>query len=175
MNRFYKKINLNFLDVDYSKFKGDKFREYETSSLCYYYINDKESLKKILPKQIFNLPCQFKFVELTESKIVPPHRDYDLYTSINFYFNPGTAITLWYTEKANTTEITNHNERSRVYNIKDLNLVDRFVALKNDVFVFNNSEIHAVDKRNNSLRQFIQIQYNNSFDEVVESISFNYK
>jgi len=157
MNKFYTKLDISFQDYDYSSFKGDLYRKYDGGVLAYYTIKNELQLRSILP-EVLNKISFFDIclVEITGPSIMPPHKDYDLNSSINFYFKPAMAETLWYKEKQQAKENLSHEEKTRIYKKENLILDDRFIASVNDCFVFNNSEIHSVLQLNNSVRQFLQ-------------------
>lgn len=171
MNSFFTKLPVNVPDIDYSILKGKLYFQYKGSSLSYYYIDSVELLKSHLPESFFKIiPHTIKFVEITDNETVPPHKDYGVECSINFYFSPGNAEVSWYTAKNTAVEKVTSKERTRLYKKEDIVLSDKFVAEKNECYLFNNSQIHSVNKENNSIRQFIQIQYYQSYEIILKKL-----
>jgi len=172
MNKFYTKLNISFQDYDYSSFKGDLYHQYDGGVLAYYKIKNELQLRSMLPKVLNKISFFIiKLVEITGPTVIPPHKDYGLNASINFYFKPTIAETLWYDEKQQAKENLSHEEKTNIYKEKDLILVDRFIASVNDCFVFNNSQIHSVLQINNSVRQFLQFQYNIPYEQILEKLN----
>jgi hypothetical protein len=171
MNLFFTKLQADVPDVNHSEFKGKLYFQYKGSSLSYYYINSLDLLKSILPDNFFSIvPHTIRFVEITDNETVPPHKDYGVECSINFYFNPGTAEVSWYTAKDTAVEKVTTTQRTRLYNLDQIVLADKFVAEKNSCYLFNNSQIHSVSKQNDSIRQFIQIQYYQPYAKILEKL-----
>jgi hypothetical protein len=176
MNQFFTKLQSNVPDIDYSILKGKLYFQYKGSSLSYYYLDtdNKNLLKEVLPEIFFQIvPHTVKFVEITDNETVPPHIDYGVICSINFYFNPGDAEVNWYLPKESAVEKIKNTERTRLYKYEDIELSDTMHVRKNECYLFNNSRIHAVAKQNDSLRQFIQIQYYQPYEKILEKLGAN--
>lgn len=171
MNFFFTKLQATVPDIDYTILKGKLYFQYKGSSLSYYHIDNLDILKNSLPTSFFKImPHTIKFVEITSNETVPPHKDYGVECSVNFYFNPGAAEVSWYTAKDTAVEKITATERTRLFKKDSIILSDKFVAEKNECYLFNNSQIHSVNKENNSIRQFIQIQYYQPYETILEKI-----
>jgi hypothetical protein len=104
--------------------------------------------------------------------MILPHKDWGLSCCINYYFDPGNAITCWYNEKLTASPIINDEYKIYRYDPQDIVLVDKFIAEKNDCYLLNNSKIHSVMKSKNHNRQFIQIQYDTPYEIIKEKLKY---
>ncbi len=176
MNQFFTKLQSNAPDIDYSVLKGKPYFRYEKSSLSYYHLNSdyKDLLKQSLPESFFKIiPYTILYVEITDNETLPPHIDFGITCSINFYFNPGDAIVYWYVPNNEAKEKINSEKKTRLYKTEDITLSDILISEKNDCYLFNNSKIHSVAKKNDTLRQFIQIQYYQPYEKILEKLGAN--
>lgn len=170
MNSYYTKLQVDTPDIDFSSFKGKLYFQYKGSSLSYYHINAVQQLKTAFPESFFKESHTIMLVEISNNETIPPHKDYGIECSINFYFNPGNAKVFWYTAKDSASEKITNAERKRLYNKDDIILSDMFVPEKNECYLFNNSQIHSVNKENETLRQFLQIQYYQPYEKIYQKI-----
>jgi hypothetical protein len=173
MNQFFTKLEANVPNIDYSILKGELFYSYKENSLSYYYINDEQFVKDSLPKEFFNIEHTMLFLEITKKEIISPHVDYEIMCSINFYFNPDDSFVLWYLPKENSEPIKNDSNRYITYKHNDLILSDKFKPKKNECFLFNNSKIHSVIKKDTAIRQFIQIHYYEPYNVILQKLGAN--
>lgn len=174
MNSYFTLLPYKIENTDFTIFKGDLYFTYKEYGLSYFTVKNLESLRKLLPKQILSLSNHLiKFVEIEYNSNVPPHKDYGgLNSSINFYFNPGDAKIIWYTAKSFVQEEINDEKHTRLYNEEHLNVTETLVAEPNSFYLFNNSQIHSVHTKKNN-RQFIQIQFNDPYEKILDLINIS--
>lgn len=172
MNNFYTLLPFHCETTDFSIFKGDLFITYQDYGLSYYEINNIKLFESYLPSNILNIcPNLIKFVEVDTHSVVPPHIDYKWPNcSINFYFSPGDGEVIWYTAKNSNREQISDEQYTILFQEDELLIKERLLAEPNKFYLFNNSEIHSVHT-NTQIRQFIQIQFENSYSELLEIIN----
>lgn len=77
---------------------------------------------------------------------IPPHTDTSDKTVINTYIRPENCLTQFYsfkTDKPKTTQITNQTD-GFLFDEKDLNKTNSFIAKNNEVFVLDVTKPHSV-------------------------------
>lgn len=180
MTIYHKKINLNidYIDIDLNKLKGNKLVEY-SSSLGYFKILDHDYLNSIF-RDAFKIPPQEVFLMQANSKI-NPHRDYRTVSCMNFYVKPQGYATNFWIPKENARKIRglriDKSDKSKYeiielrYHRDDLILADTFTAQENEAYLLNTGEIHSVDgDKSTEPRIAIQFQWNMTIDELIAKL-----
>jgi hypothetical protein len=180
MTIYHKKINLNInhIDIDLNKLKGDKLVEY-SSNLGYFKILDNDYLDSIFI-DAFKIPPKEVFLMQANSQ-VSPHRDYRSVSCMNFYVKPQGYTTNFWIPKENARKIrglridksdkTKYEIIELRYHRDDLILADTFTAKENEAYLLNIGEIHSVDgAKSAEPRISIQFQWNMTIDELIEKL-----
>ena len=172
MNKFYTKLDITFPYFDYSLFKKNLYNQYDGTNLSYYFIENESQLRSMAPEILGKIgPFAIKLVELPGPAKIPPHKDYGLSAAINFYFKPGLTKTFWYNPNIDAHENISHESMTRMYDINDITLSDSFISSLNECYLLNSSEIHSVTKYDTGLRQFLQFQFDISYEEILNKLN----
>lgn len=178
MTTYFKKLELNSIQPpkNIDDIKGDlkfhygliKYFDIKDSN----YINELNSLFKIPPERIY----------LVEGHgIILPHRDNGQDSCINIYFITGNYRTAFWRPLPNAKPRTGRRydnktksyvEVSIGFFYEDLELTDSFISEQNEAYALNINEIHSVDESDSKdIRSFIQLQWNMSFGEMLDSLN----
>lgn len=172
MNKFYTKLDITFPCFDYSLLQKNLFNQYDGTNLSYFFVENESQLRSMLPEILKKIGLfAIKFVEVPGPGKIPPHKDYGLNASINFYFKPGFTKTFWYRPSIDANENLSHESMTRIYNLDDITFADSFIAYVNDCYLINNSEIHSVTKYDVGPRQFLQFQFDISYEEILNKLN----
>lgn len=165
----YKKIPLSFgselitldLKQDLRFSYGDTFFEYNVGRSC------QDMLELFLPKLDFKiLPDRVSITRITAPG-VGPHCD-TWPVSLNFYLSTGNGTLLCY-NMLNDEPV----DDSKVYNLSELELVEKVNIEQFDLILLNTHQVHSVDLPigNDDRYIFRFIWSHNTFDEVAEGIT----
>jgi len=174
MNNFFKKLDFKVRDFDWASIKGNLIAEYKyIPNLSYYNITNHQKVQELLPKKLFQIePYQLKFVEISGMGILPPHVDYDITCAFNYYFKPSNSIVKFYDRKANAQVISSDETKSHLFEYKDLEPKEKFIADIGDGYLINVSKVHSVVHFNKESRQFLQIQWETQdFESIANSLN----
>jgi hypothetical protein len=132
LNRYGVMINDHFIGVSY--FKVDP------------------KLKRELLQTFFHSEYRKYFVPslmVINNPIIPPHIDNDLNIVINYYIQPNDATTYFWKineEKNNITSYQVMNQQDgKLFQQEELDLLGKFKADKNDLWLLDVSKIHSVE------------------------------
>jgi hypothetical protein len=180
MTIYHKKINLNIdhIDIDLNKLKGDKLVEY-SNNIGYFKILDNDYLDSIFGDAFKISPLEVYLVQAKSQ--ITPHRDYRVVSCMNFYIKPQGYTTNFWIPKENARRVRglrmDNRDKSKYeivelsYHRDDLILVDTFTAKENEAYLLNIGEIHSVDgNKSTEPRILIQFQWNMSMDELIEKL-----
>lgn len=179
MKKFYSKLENNFINPknDWQKFKGETlYSQYISDSviLQYFSIHNEQEFINQYRQNIFSIkPSRVSFAIIRGKGMLLPHKDHGCQVSLNYYITADEDITNFYsTSNSNISGIKYPGKiQSNIFNEKDLIKEDSFIANSNDLFLLNVSEIHSVEKINNSPRMFITYSWDNvTYDELLIDI-----
>lgn len=179
MKKFYSKLENNFINPasDWHKFKGESlYSQYISGSviLQYFNIHNEQEFIKQHRQKIFSVnPSRVSFAIISGKGMLFPHKDHGCQVSLNYYITANEDITNFYNiNNSNASGIKYPGKiESNIFNEKDLKKEDNFIANSNDLFLLNVTEIHSVEKINNSPRMFIAYSWDNiTYDELLIDI-----
>jgi hypothetical protein len=177
---YFKKLNFTLPNLDISRIKGDYIEGYGPTFKLYD-IKDIEYFDNLIASKIkFHIPPVVKcFVEISDGG-TNAHIDHHS-VSLNYYVDPATGLTLFWTPKAGVNSQVVHQilddgtlqeNTVRSWEFEDLNFASSFMAKSHEAFLLDIKKIHSVAKFHNapmrsmlSWRWFFQ-----DFDTIVNSI-----
>jgi hypothetical protein len=174
---YFKKLELTFSDINYSKLRGspyegygETFRQFRIKDYFYLQSLIKNKIKfKIRPDHMF---C----IEINEYG-AEPHKDQCL-TALNVYIDTCDCVTTYWKPKVEITEtiipgMNNNDLIIRAYQLADLTPVADFKASVGDIYLLNVDEIHSVVKpiNNEKPRKILRWMWDTAdFETVLDSI-----
>ena len=101
---------------------------------------DAELVYSVIPKSYRK---DFYLALMEVNTFIPPHVDTGVLSAINFYIKSDKCTTQFYDFKP-TVDKSRVDTKGYVYDIKDLDEADAFVAQDGDAFLLDTTKIHAV-------------------------------
>jgi hypothetical protein len=157
---------------------------------CYYGAEDSAygdhrsieffKISNTLEDQLFNIiPIEYrKYFFCTIMKInanyIRPHTDSDRTVGINFYVDPGNAMTVFYNKKEDTADIMKvvGQTNGSVYNENDVIPFATFKAEIGDIWILDVTQIHGVYSLSNKQRIAYNISSNTlSYSDTLEILN----
>lgn len=176
----YYKIKQPFLKQldDWSIFKDAvSYSKYDSGdvTLEYFGVKNLDLFRKQHTRKFFSIPpSRIRYVKITGTGILQPHRDHDTTVSLNYYISAGDDQTIFYnTTSSDVQPITYPSKTdSNVYKLDSLVEFDKFVSNSNEAYLLDVSQIHAVVKTNPEPRIFIAYLWSDdNYDQVLKDIS----
>lgn len=117
-------------------------------------------------------PDIIRWVEIVGEGIAGPHRDHGIVTSLNLYMETSAETTHFWEPKDGAIPYRHANATTdNVFASKDLKLRESFIAKNGDAYLLDVSQIHSVERTDESIRRFIQLSWNTTpFGEVLDRI-----
>lgn len=133
------------------------------------------SLSRIVPNWALQA---MEHTVMTINREVPPHIDNAISCVVNIYIETSNCLTQFYQPSSNASSFRIENQTNGcIYNHRDLEPVDSFVAERGDIYILDVSKPHAVWAQGNGEIKRTALCYQIrglSFDDVVKAIqSFN--
>lgn len=155
-----KQIQVDSLSHQYGQYHNGEFygiRYFNVKNdIQEYYLNN------ILPE---NLRLKFSvFLMVINYHEIPPHRDADVGTVINYYIKSSNATTYFWNLKQDNEE---KYKNGFIFQKKELNKIFDFTAKDNDLWILDVNQIHSVSKADNE-RMALCFQTELSYTEIVE-------
>ncbi len=165
----FKKIQLNFTELDINYLKGEGL--YSNAPVFYeYQIKNKIYLYQFLKNKIF-FKIKPNFVDLIEihSPGVKPHTD-KWSVSLNCYINSSKDVTVIWEQKSVDSLIEKTAEGIKRFYQKDLSIKDSFSANSGDCILLDTHQIHSVNIQNEkrTILRFLWLDQN--FENILNSI-----
>ena len=174
---FYKKLDFNFLKVDYERVKGRPYEGYG-ETFRQFYIKDSLYLYSLLRNNIqFKIkPSHISYVEISGYG-AEPHKDQCL-TTINYYIDTADCVTTFYRPNTKLTEtiipgMTGSDRVIEAYDLDELVPIDEFKAVNGDAYLLNSRVIHSVLRTTNdtNARKLLKWMWDrDDFETVLDSI-----
>lgn len=101
---------------------------------------DTELVYSVIPESYRK---DFYLALMEVNTFIPPHVDTGVLSTINFYIKSDGCTTQFYDFKP-TADKSQVDTKGYVYDIKDLDEVDAFVAQDGDAFLLDTTKVHAV-------------------------------
>jgi hypothetical protein len=165
----FKKLNLNFDNIDLNNLLGNQQTKYNYTSFFEFDVKDQDYLNSLIYSKIkFNIEPTY----INVTKIIPPgtpqHTDF-WKTALNIYITVGDDKTyFWkYTSEGYLKKETGN---TKFYHDKNMELIGSFTANKGDCYLFDTHTAHSVEVKNQSryILRFVWVK--NTFQEVENSI-----
>jgi len=168
---YFTKLNLDFSDTELDELvltfgygysglvdsEKQVFKVYRTEDEFQDYIKSK------LPESFRSWVRRVRLLVM-ESPGIPPHKDYDLKTAINFYSLPGNASTTFWLAATGAKTIPHplHPDEPTAALVANEDLIKQHSIIfeKNSCYLLNVSQIHSVEIQNNCVRKAIQLTFN---------------
>ncbi len=132
-----------------------------------------ECLGDPVPGELLELlkPEIIRFVVVMGPNQVNPHRDHNILTALNCYFQSGGAITHYWEAPPDCKPITFPGAKtSNIYKDMDLKHLGSFKAHDGEAYLLNVNEIHSVERTSIKTRRFVQLSWKQrKFGEVLET------
>ena len=186
--KYFKKLNLSFLDIDlvkkdvidrYGLYKDNKFLGISYSNFDFENENSESELSKVLqiiPEQYrdkFSVSC------MTINHDIYPHIDNGINTTINMYINSCGYKTTYHEQKTDALDYRNvfgrpsgdylPEDKQKVLLFEDVENICSFEANDGDIYILNVNELHSVTEGDGE-RLAVSIQSKLYFDEVLDII-----
>lgn len=149
-----------FIYTEKNRFDGDKTWAFTFENINYDFL-------QFVPPHLRDdfVPCLF----CIEKPLLKAHVDNYLKCSLNFYMNPNGYTTNFYKVKEQSKEKTFGN---LVFEMEDLIFTESFVAEPGDIYFFNSSNVHSVERNENKdNRLFVRVYTKKySYDDVAQQI-----
>jgi hypothetical protein len=169
----FKKLKNNFIFEDYKITKNQNtygnLSKSNNYPLSYDYVetNNVDIFFKVIPKKYQD---KFNLLLMTATANLPAHTDSDILATINFYINTGEAKTVFYkiiSSNPKTSKVAGQSN-GNVFEIKDLEIYDSFMANNNEAYVLDITNPHSVeDVKSSDIRIAFVLQTTYfSYDEV---------
>jgi len=164
----YQKIEQNFLKTN--NIKWDYFRSnlemsrYDCygTSIVYSQLDHSHEFKLIHLRKFFTImPTRVYFTEIIGDGLLYPHIDHNTKVVLNFYITSDNSKTIFYKLKNDETQPFKYKDKEteNIYQPDDLIEIGSFHSNAGDAYLLDVSKIHAVQKTNNTTRQFISYQW----------------
>ena len=155
--------------VSYSKYSSGDV------TLEYFGVKNLDLFRKQHTRKFFSIPpSRIRYVKITGTGILQPHRDHNTTVSLNYYISANDDQTIFYnTISSDIAPIAYPGKtESNVYKLDSLVELDKFVSNSNEAYLLDVSQIHAVVKVNPEPRIFISYLWSDhSYDQVLKDIS----
>jgi hypothetical protein len=180
---YFKKLDVNFPDIDMSRIVGGPllegfpdFRTWKIRDLDYFNNLLSSILKFKIP------PGSVTYNEITGGGTSPHSEHFLIQTVLNFYIEPGECETFFWKLKDLNVELEflprlnangNWNKSVvRTYSRDSLECEASFIANPNDAYILGVDKIHSVSKPiPDSIRKFIRIGWmGHNVEEIFNSI-----
>lgn len=165
----FKKLNINFDNIDLNNLVGNQLTKYTYSKFFQYDIKDHNYLNSVIYSKIkFNIKPDY----INVAKIITPgagkHTD-SWKTALNIYITVGDDKTYFW---KHTTEgcLRIETDETISYNDKHMELIGSFTANKGDCYLFDTHTAHSVEVKNESRHILRFVWVKNTFQEIENSI-----
>ena len=139
--------------------------------LEYFGIKNVDLFRKQHTHKFFSIPpCRIRYVKITGTGILQPHRDQDTTVTLNYYISANGDQTIFY--NTISSDVAPIKTKSYLYILDSLVEIDKFVSNSNEAYLLDVSQIHAVVKTNPEPRIFISYQWTGcSYDQILKDLN----
>jgi hypothetical protein len=104
--------------------------------------------------------------------LIGAHIDHGPKVVLNYYLEAETDITYFFKKNKNISgKVYPGEEEANVFDIRDLEVAENFIANSGETFLLNVSEIHCVRKLTNITRSFISYNWHhNTYQEILDNL-----
>jgi hypothetical protein len=168
---YFTKLNLDFSDANVDNlvlnfgygFYGITNDKTQVFKVFFTEDEFQDYIKSKLPESFRSWIRRVRVLVMT-SPGIPPHKDYNLQTAINFYSIPGNATTTFWSTVAGAKTVPHplHPDEPTAALVAKEDLIKECSVVfgKNSCYLLNVSEIHDVDIEKDCVRKVIQLTFN---------------
>jgi hypothetical protein len=176
---YFTKIE-DFIKLDLDDFNklelGDKIEHYVGSGtlLEYYCFKDVKQVTSLITRRFCKIePTYVTYAQITGKGLLGAHIDHGPLVNLNYYISAEEDETVFLKKKQGDVKgkIYPGKDEAKVFDLKDLDEVGRFVSKSNEAYLLNVSEIHCVNKLVDTKRAFISFSWHhNTYQEVLDNL-----
>ncbi len=165
----FKKLNLNFDNINLDNLLGNQLTKYNYTRFFEYDIKDHDYLNSLIYSKI-KFKIEPNYINVT--KILSPgagtHTD-SWKTALNIYITAGDDKTYFW-KHTSEGRLRTETGNTIAYNDKNMELIGTFTANKGDCYLFDTHTAHSVEVKNQSryILRFAWIK--NTFQEIENNI-----
>lgn len=173
MNFYKLKNKHNFSDnykrqksvVSYGKNIDESFSGINYSTV---FTPDVRQMYSLIPEK-YHLNFYVTLMDI--NSFIPPHVDTGVISTINFYIKSDNCVTQFYKFKP-TADKSKISKKGYVYDLKDLEETDCFIAEDNSAYLLDTTQVHAVWDMGEKTRP-IQMQLYYLYDDALVTDKFD--
>jgi hypothetical protein len=167
----------NCIEVDFGMVQTMKDRQvnqYGDDTVLTYFAVDYKKLTHLVFRDFCKIPPTYVvYAEILGGSLLSPHKDHNVYASLNYYVSAGQDETIFFEKKDKNIKgyPASGQTMDNIFKIEDLDEITSFIANTNETYLLNVEKIHCVKKFSTQVRSFIAFQWcHNTYNEVLENL-----